>query len=617
MPPTNQHMLETTLDGGFIGGAGNMFDIHAKTDLAITNFAVHSYAATTVTIEIWKKKTPGSCVGVQSNPAEWELIGTVTFGSQSATIPSVLPSGSFPRVLVKKGDVQSFYVTFQDITNYNRYSGGSTLGAIFKQNDDLEILEGYAKQYNFGSDYYPRVWNGQVFYEVGTFTEAPAAPTTPLTPVPATEAPVTPTAPPTPLPTTGKPVAATIPPTLVPISLAPSKIRIQSPTSTLQSTTNLTSRALQTTFAGGNGQAGNMFDITTNKAIVIKALDIHTYSTSSVRVLVYTKQGSHEGFEKDPSVWTLICDTRVYGAGSPQPTHIPAESVAAVSVLAGDTQAFYVTLNESKIRYTNGLVAADDGTVTIVKSSGNKYPFGDSYRQRIWNGVLYYGVVGRDSMVLPPTPTPNTQKKRNQNLPSKKYVTTFANKNGSYGSMFHIKAKEDLIIHNLAIHTYHQFGTLVEVEVYKLKAKNTSWQGKEGNADEWDLVGSAQVEGSGTGNPTQLPPNTIQEILVSKGDTQALYVTIIGGGLRYTNGKSTSSVLLPFSESADLIVYEGGGVGAPRFGGTFPGRVFNGILEYYTPNASSISSASATDSVTVADVAIASFDAAGSKKEEG
>ena len=271
IPPTNQHMLETTLDGGFIGGAGNMFDIRAKTDLAITNFAVHSYAATTVTIEIRKKKTPGSCVGVQSNPAEWELIGTVTFGSQSATIPSVLPSDSFPRVLVKKGDVQSFYVTFQDITNYNRYSGGTALGAIFKQNDDLDILEGYAKQYNFGSDYYPRVWNGQVFYEVGTFTEAPAAPITPLTPVPATEAPVTPTAPPTPVPTTGKPVAPTIPPTLVPISLAPSKIKIQSPTSTLQSTINLTSIALQTTFAGGNGQAGNMIDITTNKAIVIKA----------------------------------------------------------------------------------------------------------------------------------------------------------------------------------------------------------------------------------------------------------------------------------------------------------------------------------------------------------
>ena len=597
MPPTNQHMLETTMDGGFIGGAGNMFDIRAKTDLAITNFAVHSYAATTVTIEIHKKKTPGSCEGVQSNPAEWELIGTVTFESKDATIPSVLPSGSFPRVSMKKGDVQSFYVTFQGITNYNRYSGGSTLGAIFTQNDDMDILEGYAKNYIFGDDYYPRVWNGQVFYEVGTFTEAPAAPTTPPTPVPTTLVPtlvpsLPPSIPPTPAPTrtsTKRPTRRKTPLPTRAKTLVPTKVSTLSPVQIPD--TGREYEKLQTTFAGGNGQAGNMFDITTNKAIVIKAFDIHTYSTSSVRVMVYTKQGTHEGFEKDPSVWTLICDTEITGAGSPKPTHVPAESVTAVSLLAGGTQAFYVTLNESKIRYTNGLVAADDGTVTIVKSSGNRYPFGDSYRERIWNGALYYGVVGRDSMVPPPTSTPNTQQNRNQNLLSKKHVTTFANKNGSYGSMFHIKAKEDLILHNLAIHTYHQFGTVVEVEVYKLKAKNTSWQGKEENADEWELVGSAQVEGSGTGNPTQLPPNTIQEIPVGKGDTQALYVTIIGGGLRYTNGKSTGNDLVPFSESADLIVYEGGGVGAPRFGGTFPGRVFNGILEYYTPNASSTSSA--------------------------
>jgi len=89
--------------------------------------------------------------------------------------------------------VQAFNVTFQASNNVNRYSNGIKLGGVYKENNDIQIFERYAKGYLFGADYYPRVFNGQVFYEVGTVSQPPV-PATPLptkapTPVPATPLP--------------------------------------------------------------------------------------------------------------------------------------------------------------------------------------------------------------------------------------------------------------------------------------------------------------------------------------------------------------------------------------------------------------------------------------------
>jgi len=577
-PPTNELKLETTFTGNSVGGAGNMFDVRAKKDLSITNFAVHANAATTVVIEIRKKKTPGSFQGSQSSSGDWEYLGKAEFVSNGAGQPSLLPLGSFNPVYVKSGDVQAFYLTFQASTNVNRYSSGIKLGGVYKENNDIQIFEGYAKGYLFGADYYPRVFNGQVFYEVGTVSQPPV-PATPL-----------PTKAPTPVPATPLPTKV---PTPVPATPSP-----EAPTSVVAKTTS----SITTTFVGGNGQAGNMFDVTTNKRIKVKSFDIHTYSDTSVRVLVFTKKGTYEGFEKVQTAWTKICDTLVYGAGSPNPTRIPREAVTSVTIRAGETQAFYVTMTDPNIRYTNGIVSANDGTVSFVKSSGVRYPFGNAYPNRIWNGVLYY--VSQASSSQPTrSPVPLT----GDYGVLKKHTTTMANKNGSYGSMFDIKAKTDLIISNLWFHTYHQFGAMVDVEIYMLKTKNTSWQGTQGTSSAWQLIGSASVAGQGSGNPTQLPPGTFKELKIANGDIQALYITIVGGGIRYTNGKSTGTVMLPFSESSDLIVYEGAGVAQPRFGGIFLGRVFNGIIEYYTPNA-------ADTSVTNKDTA--EFDSTG-KKEEG
>jgi hypothetical protein len=345
-------------------------------------------------------------------------------------------------------------------------------------------------------------------------------------------------------------------------------------------------------FAGGNGQAGNMFDIEAIYPVTIRSLEIHTYSTTLQQVYVFTKKGSYEGSEGDRTQWQLVCDTEVIGNGSGNPTVIPESAMQAVSIAAGKTQAFYVTLAEAAIRYTNGAISTVDPNIRFLQSAGKRYPFGDTYANRIFNGKLHYTVDG-GAAPASSTTTPSN------NRPSKQVLTTYANRNGSYGSMFTVEAKEDVVIHNMYIHTFHRPGTTVQVEVYKMSQLDASYLNANDKIDQWQLVGTATVEGQGTGNPTMLPAGTLTEISIPKGHTQSLYVTIVGGGLRYSNGASSSlNNLLPHTSNDDLVIYEGVGIGAPRFGGMFPFRVFNGVLEYYTPSLD----ADVTVSTSVADL---------------
>jgi hypothetical protein len=145
-----------------------------------------------------------------------------------------------------------------------------------------------------------------------------------------------------------------------------------------------------TTFAGGNGQAGNMIEILATKKIVVKSFDIHTFTTGSVQALIYVKRGTYVGFEKNPAAWTKIADTFVVGRGSPNPTPIAEKDVAPVSINAGETYSFYITLAENSIRYTNGQVVASDDSLTFIRSNGNRFPFGQTFVDRIWNGILNY-----------------------------------------------------------------------------------------------------------------------------------------------------------------------------------------------------------------------------------
>ncbi|MEM7187739.1 MAG: hypothetical protein AAF466_13890, partial [Bacteroidota bacterium] len=64
--------------------------------------------------------------------------------------------------------------------------------------------------------------------------------------------------------------------------------------------------SLETTFAGGNGNFGNMFDMNALTDLTIDSFDIHGDTGATFDVEVYAKSGTYVGFETDPGAWTLI-----------------------------------------------------------------------------------------------------------------------------------------------------------------------------------------------------------------------------------------------------------------------------------------------------------------------
>jgi len=207
-----------------------------------------------------------------------------------------------------------------------------------------------------------------------------------ITPSPPT---ANPTKPPTPAPTQGP----TDPPADIDVDATPSptgRSPTRSPTNSLNS--------LFTTFDGGFIQAGNMFNVRAEKDIMIRSIDIHTASTGNVEVEVWTRSGSYRSQESSSRGWFLIVDTVVQGRGQGYATPIPEEAFAsAIDMTQGEIRGWYVTLKSPDMIYSigslDGAIFVDNEDLTFGEGSAKTYPFGTTYKPRVWNGSFNYEVV--------------------------------------------------------------------------------------------------------------------------------------------------------------------------------------------------------------------------------
>ncbi len=153
-----------------------------------------------------------------------------------------------------------------------------------------------------------------------------------------------------------------------------------------------TNGSLSTTFAGGNGYYGSMFDIVALNPIKIKNFTGHVkYGTHQIDI--YYKTGSHVGFEHNPGAWTLLGSVNV--TGNEAPTLIPFD--VNISVSESQTVAFFIA-GTGAFNYSNGsavgAVAAqnDDLQILIGKSRMEWGEGGSIFQPRIWNGTVNYEV---------------------------------------------------------------------------------------------------------------------------------------------------------------------------------------------------------------------------------
>ena len=310
--------------------------VAGKKDIVLLEMSIHTSSVSSVDVEVWTR--PGSYVGHEKNRSAWHRIAKTSVLGRGEGQLTPLPKDAFDPIRIQAGETQGMYVTL--LTAEIRYSKGS----VYVSNDDLSITQGVGVSYPFKNTFQPRNWEGQIKYTLDA-SAIDALPTSAPTPVPVV-------------------------------------------------------RTLETTMEGGNGQSGNMVDcVAINDVEILGISHIHTNTLDMVDVEVYTKVGSYLGYETDESAWTLITTVSVKGSGKGQRTLLPEDLFdTPVTVNAGETQAFYITLTTAQMRYSDGddlgAVYADDANLKILQGAGVVYPYRATYEPRVWNGGLIYSTTG-------------------------------------------------------------------------------------------------------------------------------------------------------------------------------------------------------------------------------
>ena len=397
------------------GAGGTMFEVTAGPQPVTITGLESNWTSATADAEVFFKS--GTYIGFETNASAWTSVGrSGVFNTNGSGNPTLFPI-SFS-VIIPAGQTYSFYV--HSHTGSLGYTNGTTEGNLFVTDGNVSIFEGIGLSSGapFGtSRFSPRVWNGNLLYNLpgqggGTPTVSylwtEGSPTGPV--VGTTDSIQVCPGDTTTYFLTVTDSAGCSSTDEVTVTVNPNPdlsfnitdascfgfddgaidMTIAGQTANQGNPGDLTS-----TFAGGNGQAGNMFDVVALNDVTIDGMDIHIGGTSSETVEIYTKSGSYVGFTGSAAAWTLIGTVTVTGQGLGNPTPLPAGSFTPVTVNAGNTQAFYVTLTTStNIDYTNGTnlggVFASNSDIQILEGVGNSYPFGGTFSPRVWNGTLRY-----------------------------------------------------------------------------------------------------------------------------------------------------------------------------------------------------------------------------------
>jgi hypothetical protein len=157
------------------------------------------------------------------------------------------------------------------------------------------------------------------------------------------------------------------------------------------------STSIKTTFRGGNGQSGFMFDLGAQTDIDVTGFDVSCDANTTVEV--YWTPTTYVGKETNAAAWTLLGSDAVTANGVDAATRV---NVGGLGLKAGESVGIYITDNTgTNLNYTNGSETWDNGEVTVSAGVGNSYPFGSTFTPRSGNAIVYYDVIPPVSGVGP------------------------------------------------------------------------------------------------------------------------------------------------------------------------------------------------------------------------
>jgi hypothetical protein len=343
-----------------------MFGVVAKVNIVIDTIQINTPYTGMIHFEVFMIE--GSFQGNERNSGAWSLIARMQIQGGGEGRPTTIPPEAFLQdVVVKRRSTVGIYVTMKYQPELRYSPVQERVGDIYVENSDIAILVGTGNDDNFGDFYPQRMTNVALGYKKIN-VEVGAGGTSQVLSSPAPTEPSNPT--------------FTLPPTQMMTSA--------NPTSQIFS--------LETTWDGGVKNHGAMFDIVTKTDIKVSAFLINTPSTDKIDFEIYSINGGHQGNEQMSAAWSLVASAQITGAGEGLPTAIGSKHFYEdITLLSRQMKGFYITMkNRTELRYTpvgnkvTGDVFNANFDLALLIGTGNTYPFGDFWTERVINlGVQY------------------------------------------------------------------------------------------------------------------------------------------------------------------------------------------------------------------------------------
>ena len=250
--------------------------------------------------------------------------------------------------------------------------------------------------------------------------------------------------------------------------------------------------------AGGNGDEGNMFDVSAKQTITITSFEVNLSSAGTTDYEIWTRPGTHVGFEGSSTGWTQIGTGTFTTNASGVFTAIPI--AVNITIAAGQRRAFYLTNRAANNRYHNGTAVgallATTPELDLFEGAGVNYGtsgFSGINTPRAWEGRIHYIVGGGALTALAPAAAT------------------------SDGIMLDIKPVRDLELASLGLRLS---AGPHDVTVY---FRRSSFSGSETSEQGWHVLASAPaLDSLGPDVSTYLPMPV--DLVVGAGATTALYV---------------------------------------------------------------------------------------------
>ena len=149
-----------TASEGSINWNGTMFNLVATEDLHIDSFAIKINSPGLQAVEIYYK--PGSYIGYELNALAWTEMGTRVVNVTDSTQLTTVPIGG---LTIPANDTVGIYIQLANPTATLSYR--TIAEPQIRTTPELMMITGSGVSHDFTNQFFPRDWNGGVFYHYG------------------------------------------------------------------------------------------------------------------------------------------------------------------------------------------------------------------------------------------------------------------------------------------------------------------------------------------------------------------------------------------------------------------------------------------------------------------